>query len=92
MDSIHVIKRPLVTEKSTYSSNEEKRYAFLVDTGATKTEIKRAVEDLYGVRVVGVSTLNRRSRNRRMRYGLVKGKTTKRAIVRVHEDDTIELF
>mgnify|MGYP006298376271 FL=1 len=92
IESIHVIKKPLVTEKSTFSSNEFKRYAFLVDTRASKTDIKRAVEDLYGVRVVGVSTHNRRSRNRRMRYGRVKGKTTKWAIVRIHEKYTIERF
>ncbi len=92
MDAIHVVKKPLVTEKGTYASNEHNRYSFLVATGATKTEIKRAVEDLYKVRVVGVSTVNRRSRNRRMRYGMVKGKVTKRAIVRIHPEDTIELF
>ena len=92
MESIHVIRKPLITEKSTYQSNEIGRYAFEVDTSATKTEIKKAIEDLYRVRVVGVSTVNRRSSNRRMKYGLVKGKTTKKAIVRVHKDDTIELF
>ncbi|MEO1129377.1 MAG: 50S ribosomal protein L23 [Planctomycetota bacterium] len=92
MDAIHVIKKPLVTEKSTFSSNEQNRYAFLVDSSADKTQIKRAIQDLYNVRVVGVSTHNRQSRNRRMRYGMVKGKTTKRAIVRIHEEDRIELF
>lgn len=92
MDAIHVIKKPLVTEKGTFASNEHNRYMFLVATGATKTEIKAAVEDLYRVRVVGVATHNRRGRNRRMRYGMIKGKVTKRAIVRVHPEDTIELF
>jgi large subunit ribosomal protein L23 len=92
MDAIHVVKKPLVTEKGTFASNEHNRYSFLVSTTATKTEIKKAVEDLYKVRVVGISTVNRRSRNRRMRYGMVKGKVTKRAIVRIHPEDTIELF
>jgi len=92
MDATYVIKKPLLTEKGTYASNEQNRHAFLVATGATKTDIKRAIEDLYRVRVVGVSTHNRRDRNRRTRYGVVPGKTTKRAIVRVHPDDTIELF
>lgn len=92
MDAIHVIKRPLVTEKSTFSSNEENRYAFLVDTRADKTQIKRAVEDLYKVRVVGVSTSNRKGRDRRMRYGKVMGKVSKKAVVRVHPEDRIELF
>ena len=91
MDAIHVIKKPLLSEKSTWAT-EDNRYTFLVSTTATKTEIKHAVEELYGVRVVNVSTMNRKSRNRRMRYGMVKGKTTKKAVVGVHKDDTIELF
>lgn len=92
MEAIHVIKRPLVTEKSTFASNEHHRYAFLVDNRADKTQIKRAVEDLYEVRVIGVSTSNRKSPDRRLKYGLVTGKMSKRAIVRVHPDDRIELF
>lgn len=91
MESIYVIKKPLLSEKSTWAT-EDNRYTFLVATEATKTEIKQAVEEIYGVRVTGVSTMNRRSANRRMRYGLVKGKTTKKAIVGIHKDDTIELF
>jgi large subunit ribosomal protein L23 len=92
MESHHVIKRPLLTEKTTWSSNEANRHGFIVDRRATKTDIKRAVQELYGVRVVGVSTLNRRSRNRRYRYGAVAGKVTKKAIVRVHADDTLEIL
>lgn len=92
MESIHIIRKPLITEKSTFQSNEHNRYAFEVDPTATKTQIKNAIEDLYRVRVVGVSTVNQRGRNRRMRYGLVKGKSTKKAIVRIHKSDTIELF
>lgn len=92
MDAIHIIKAPLVTEKTTFSSNEHNRYAFAVAPGARKDEIKKAIEDLYKVRVVSVSTMNRRGANRRYRYGLVKGKIDKRAIVRIHPDDRIELF
>ena len=92
MESIHVIRRPLITEKSTYQSNELGRYVFEVDRTATKTQIKEAVQDLYRVRVVGVSTIVQRGGTRRMRYGTVKGKVVKKAIVRVHQDDTIELF
>ena len=92
MESVHVIKKPMLTEKATFSSNEHNRYGFVVDRTATKTDIKRAIEELYNVRVQGVSTHNRRSRNRHMRYGMVPGKQTKRAIVRIHPDDTIDLF
>ena len=92
MEAFHVIKKPMLTEKATFESNEHNRYGFIVDRTATKTDIKRAIEELYSVRVMGVSTHNRRSRNRRMRYGMVPGKTTKRALVRIHPDDTIDLF
>ncbi len=88
----HIVKKPLLTEKSTFSGDAFKRYMFLVDGDATKTEIKNAVQDLYKVRVVSVNTHNRTSRNRRMKFGMVGGKISKRAIVRIHPEDTIELF
>ncbi|MBL9118803.1 MAG: 50S ribosomal protein L23 [Phycisphaerae bacterium] len=86
-----VIHKPLVTEKAT-AATDANRYSFSVDRRATKTDIKKAVEALYKVRVVGVATINRKARNRSYRYGMIEGKTTKRAIVRVHADDKIELF
>lgn len=92
MDSSYIIKRPLLTEKSTFGSSEQRRFAFLVDPRATKTQIKNAVQELYKVRVVGVNTHNRTKGDRRLKYGVVPGKTSKRAIVRIHEEDTIELF
>lgn len=87
----HIIKRPLLTEKSTFQSDELKRYAFEVAVNARKDEIRKAIEDLYKVRVISVNTSTRRERNRRMKYGLVKGKTTKKAIVRLHPEDVIEV-
>jgi len=92
MEAHDVLKRPMLTEKTTYSSNEHNRHGFIVDRRATKTDIKRAVEALYGVRVVGVSTQNHRTRDRRYRYGAVQGKITKKALVRVHGDDTLEIL
>jgi len=91
MNSHHIIKRPLLSEKSTYMSDEFKRYTFLVPPTARKDQIKKAVEDLYKVKVIGVNTVTRRGANRRMKYGLVKGKITKKAIVRIDPKDTIEL-
>ncbi|MFO0874994.1 MAG: 50S ribosomal protein L23 [Phycisphaerales bacterium] len=87
-----VIKRPLVTEKATIASNELHRYAFQVDPRATKTEIRQAVEELYKVRVVSVATQNRKGRVRRFRYGPVQLPTVKRAVVKIHHEDKIELF
>lgn len=91
MEPTIVIKRPLVTEKGTWA-NGHNRYLFAVDGRATKIDIKRAVESLYNVRVTAVNTMTRRSRNRLYRYGKVPGRITKRASVRIHPDDKIELF
>ena len=91
MEPTNVIKAPLVTEKSTYGA-ESNRYTFKVDTRASKQQIKRAVESLYGVRVIRVSTQNRPGKLRRFRYGYVQTPPTKLAVVRVHADDRIELF
>lgn len=87
-----VIKRPLVTEKATWAMNEQKRYAFLVDPRATKVEIKDAVESIYKVRVTGVNTQVRKGVWRRTRFGQTQDAPTKKAIVSLHQDDTIELF
>ncbi|HBS29013.1 MAG TPA: 50S ribosomal protein L23 [Phycisphaerales bacterium] len=92
MDSRYIIKKPLLTEKSTFHSDESNRYSFEVPVTARKDQIKAAIEDLYKVRVLKVNTVTRRSRNRRMKYGLVTGSVTKKAIVRVHPEDTIELI
>jgi large subunit ribosomal protein L23 len=87
-----IIKKPLLSEKSTYAMNEQKRYSFIVDRRATKDEIKHAVQEIYKVRVVGINTIVRKSEERRLKFGLVKPADTKKAIVRLHAEDTIELF
>jgi large subunit ribosomal protein L23 len=91
MEPTALIKKPLVTEKSTFLS-ESNRYAFQVDLRATKPQIKRAIESIYNVRVLSVATQNCPGKLRRFRYGLVRTPTTKRAIVKVHDEDRIELF
>ena len=91
MEPTTIIKKPLVTEKSTFLA-EANRYAFQVDLRATKPQIRRAVEALYGVRVLSVATQNRPGKVRRSRTGYVTTPTTKRAVVKVHADDRIELF
>ena len=65
VDSIYVIKKPVLTEKSTEAMNEFGRYTFEVDRRATKTDVKEAVEKLYGVEVVGgTPTCNSFARSR----------------------------
>ncbi|MCI0687307.1 MAG: 50S ribosomal protein L23 [Sporichthyaceae bacterium] len=81
-DPRDVLIRPVVSEKS-YSLLNENRYTFLVSPEANKTEIKIAVEKLFGVRVTAVNTINRAGKRKRTRYGWGKRKDTKRAIVTV---------
>lgn len=92
MDPLTVLKRPIVTEKSTFGMNERKQYCFLVDPRASKSDVKKAVETAYKVRVLGVNTQVRKGKWRRLRHGLMQEPTTKKAVVRLHPDDVIELF
>jgi large subunit ribosomal protein L23 len=86
-----VIIEPVVSEKS-YSLLDDSRYTFVVHPSANKTEIKQAVEAIWGVTVRKVNTLNRPGK--RVRFGLVRGqrKRTKRAIVTLAEGDEIDIF
>ncbi|MCZ6835996.1 MAG: 50S ribosomal protein L23 [Planctomycetota bacterium] len=86
-----VIIKPIVTEKSTIGM-EQNRYTFQVDRHADKGQIRRAIEELYSVRVVKVNTRNRRGEARRNRYGQYMTPTIKQAVVKIHEEDRIELF
>ena len=91
MEPTHVIKMPIVTEKAT-AAGEHNQYAFKVDQRATKTDVKKAIEAIYGVKVVDVRTQVRQERDRTFKYGKTPGKTWKRAMVRVAEGQKIELF
>lgn len=92
MEPTRVIRKPIITEKATVESAEFNRYTFAVDREATKSDIKSAIQDLYGVRVTGVATQNRSGKTRRNRHGSFQAKRFKRAVVAVHPDDRIELF
>ena len=88
-----VIIRPMVSEKS-YAGIEQNRYTFLVHRDANKTEIKEAVQEIWGVRVLSVNTLNRKGKRKRNRKSQTFGQRpdTKRAIVTLAGDDRIDLF
>ena len=92
MESIDVIKQPLITEKGTWEAERHNRYAFWVDMRAGKQQIRHAIQQLYGVRVANVRTQIRKGQYFRTKFG--PGKTTnwKKATVELHEDDRIELF
>lgn len=88
-----VILRPVVSEKS-YAAYDENVYTFLVADGANKIEIKRAVEEIFGVKVTNVNTLNRKGKRKRNRRtgGWGKRSNQRRAIVSLAAGDQIEIF
>ncbi|MEO1001982.1 MAG: 50S ribosomal protein L23 [Cyanobacteria bacterium J06638_7] len=86
-----VIRRPLITEKAT-SVLELNQYTFEVDHRAAKPDIKAAVEELFGVKVVGISTMNPPRRTRRVGRFAGKRAQVKKAVVRLAEGDAIQLF
>ena len=89
-DPRDILIAPVVSEKF-YGLLDEGKYTFVVDPRANKTEIKIAVEQIFGVKVDSVHTLNRQGKARRTRYGLGKRKDTKRAIVSLREG-SIDIF
>lgn len=91
MDLTYVIKKPLLTEKST-AGTEQGRYAFEVDSRASKVDIKKAIETLYKVNVVKVNTSVHETRLRPTRFGIIGGKKSKKAIVRLKDGQVIQLF
>ncbi len=93
MNPYQVIKRPIITEKSTAQASQGK-YTFEVDKKAAKGEIKRAVEELFGVKVLGVRTANIRGKEVRVgrRRTLSKRSDWKKAVVTLKEGDKIDIF
>jgi len=90
-DPRDVLLAPVISEKS-YGLLDENKYTFLVHPSANKTEIKIAVEKVFGVSVISVNTINRQGKRRRTRTGWGKRKDTKRAIVSVATGDRIDIF
>jgi large subunit ribosomal protein L23 len=92
-DARDVIIAPVVSEKS-YALMESGVYTFKVRTDATKPQIRHAVQEIFGVKVVKVNTLNRQGKRKRNRKTFTYGKRpdTKRALVTLVEGDTIDLF
>ena len=91
--SSDLIKAVLLTEKGTRLSEEENKYLFRVSMTANKIEIKRAVEELFSVRVMAVNTMRRKGKKKRERtanYGTTAA--WKRAVVTLDANDSINLI
>ncbi|MBL7718815.1 MAG: 50S ribosomal protein L23 [Flavipsychrobacter sp.] len=91
-----VLVRPLITEKVNSQMEKSNRYSFEVDRRANKLEIKKAVEEYYGVKVSGVNTIvvPGKSKSRFTKSGFIQGVkgAYKKAVVTLSEGDSIDLF
>ena len=92
LEPYQVVLRPLITEKATQLSERHNAYTFEVNGLATKTEIKRAVEILFDVKVADVRTQNRRGKPRRYRLRVGRMRNWKKAIVALHDDYRIDFY
>jgi large subunit ribosomal protein L23 len=92
-DPHNVLIRPVVSEKS-YTLMDNNVYVFVVDPSATKIDVRRAVEEAFNVRVDKVNTLNRKGKTKINRKNNTIGhrSNTKRAIVTLHQGESIDLF
>jgi large subunit ribosomal protein L23 len=90
-DPRDILIRPVVSEKS-YGLSDIGKYTFIVAPEANKTQIKQAVEAVFGVKVTQVNTVNRPGKRKRTRYGWGKRRDTKRAIVSLADGDRIDIF
>lgn len=91
-----ILIKPIITEKMSAQTDKMNRFGFIVDGGANKIQIKQAVEEMYGVAVDAVNTMNYAGK-RKVRYtksGMMRGKSNnyKKAVVTLAAGDTIDFF
>jgi len=91
VDPRDILISPVVSEKA-YGLLDQNKYTFIVSPSANKTQIKIAVEEVFGVKVTSVNTMNREGKRVRTRSGFGRKAATKRAIVSVAAGDRIDIF
>ncbi|GAB1403630.1 MAG: 50S ribosomal protein L23 [Lentimicrobiaceae bacterium] len=91
-----IIIKPVVTEKMTLLGEKLQRYGFIVQKSANKLQIKKAVEEIYGVEVTEVNTMNYdgKAKSRFTKAGLLTGRSNsyKKAIITLAEGETIDFY
>lgn len=96
MKQSEILIKPIVTEKSNKLSDQRRTYAFRVNRKANKLEIKKAIEDFYGVTVVDVNTVvvPGKAKSKFTKAGFISGRKPafKKAYVSVAEGETIDLY
>ncbi len=92
LEAHQVILRPLVTEKGVHRSTRTNQYAFEVNALADKSDVKRAVEELFEVTVEKVRTQNRKGKPRRHKFRYGYTKNWKKALVTLNSEHRIDFF
>ena len=92
MHVFEVLRRPLITEKSTILQDGHNKYAFEVDSRANKVQVKTAVEESFSVKVTGVNMLTVKGKRKRFGRRLVQKPSWKKAVVSLRAGDKIQLF
>ena len=92
LESHQILLRPLVTEKGVHRATRNNQYAFEIHREATKFDVKRAVEELFEVKVKKVRTQNRKGKLRRYKFRYGRTADWKKAIVELQEDHRIDFF
>ena len=87
-----VIKKPLITEKSSVSQQEANQYLFAVDRRANKRDIKNAIKELFNVEVTSVRTMNVPGKYKRVGKNVGKTSDWKKAVVTLKEGDRIDFL
>ena len=93
---MNILIKPIVTEKMTSQTEDFNRYGFLVEKKANKIQIRKAVEEVYGVTVESVNTMRYggKKKSRFTKSGILSGKTDsyKKAIITLVEGDQIDFY
>ena len=93
---MEILIKPVITEKMTLLGERLNRYGFIVDKRANKIQIKKAIENMYGVSVAAVNTMQYggKSKTRHTKSGVQTGKTNafKKAIVTLNDGETIDFY
>jgi len=92
MNIYDVIKKPLITEKTTVEKDERNVIAFVVNRAANKIEIKAAVKQLFNAEVASVNTVNMAGKTKRRANGLGKRSNWKKAYVTLKEGSNVDFF
>lgn len=92
MSKRDILIRPVISEKAYQTIEDLNAYTFVVDPRANKTQIKDAVQEIFDVKVESVNTINRSGKRVRRGYQRGRKPDTKRAVVKLAEGDSIDIF